>query len=59
MVAVKLLDKLHVDFSDRAGQLEGIVHPGMRNGDKVSITCDDVLEKIRNVLKKKILHYFV
>ncbi len=59
MVAVKLLDKLHVDFSDRVGQSEGVVEPSMRNEDKVSITCDDVLEKIRNVLKKKILHYFV
>ncbi len=58
MVAVKLLDKLHVDFSDRVGQLEGFVEPSMRNEDKVSITCDDVLGKIR-FFSKKSFHYFV
>ncbi len=58
MVAVKLLDKLHVDFSDRIGQLEGVMEPSMRNRYKVSITCDDILGKIR-FFSKKSFHYFV
>ncbi len=57
MVAVKLLDKLHVDFNDRVGQLEGFVEPSMRNEDKVSITCDEVLGKII-FFSKKSFHYF-